>query len=402
MSTAHCPAPLPTRTRRPFALALAAGLTLMAMWSPAGAQAPRPPAPVWQVDVVAKDLEHPWGLAFLPDGSMLVTERPGRLMHVAADGQVITAAVRGLPAVHARGQGGLLDVTVAPSGDKSPWVYWSYAEPGTGREQGLSGTAVARGRLVGAAMRDVQVVFRQQPKVRGDGHYGSRLTWAPDGSLFIALGDRQQDQPTRPDGRFAQNPANHLGKVVRIHPDGRPWADPSIRFGPQAQPGVWSIGHRNIQGAALHPQSGELWVAEHGPQGGDEINRVRGGRNHGWPLRSYGCPYGSDPNSACRVGDGRHAPAFEEPASTWVPVSTAPSGMVFYTGRQIPEWTGQLLVGSLAGQTLWRLGLDGDRVVSREAMFQGRFGRIRDVRQGPDGWIYLLSDDRGDIIRLRR
>lgn len=352
-----------------------------------------------KVETVATGLDTPWGLAFLPGGDMLVTERGGTLRRVSQAGRV-SPPLAGVPAVQARSQGGLLDVVVDPDFAQRPWVYLSYSEPGTGSEAGLAGTAVARARLQGDRLVDVQVIFRQTPKVRGGGHFGSRLVFGRDGHLFVTLGDRMQDSPSAPGRDFAQNLQTTLGKVVRIQRDGRIPADnPSWPGG--AQPGIWSTGHRNPQGAALHPDTGELWVVEHGPQGGDELNRALPGRNFGWPLRSYGCPYGSlTGNERCRVQGGVHAPDFTEPVSTWVP-SVSPSGLVFYTGDRYPGWKGSLFTGALSGRALWRLVLQGDRVVTREALLPDLRERIRDVRQGPDGWLYLLTDSsEGRIVRL--
>lgn len=356
-----------------------------------------------RVVVVSSGLSAPWGLAFLPGGEMLVTERGGQMRRVSADGLTVSAPISGLPPVAAGGQGGLLDVQIDPDFATTPWVYWSYAEPGSGAEVGLAGTAVARGLLVGNELRDVRVIFRQSPKVSGSGHFGSRLVFAPDKSLLITLGERQKDNPSSPTLQFAQNLGTHLGKVVRIARDGSLVAG-NPDFGvPGAKPEIVSYGHRNPQAAALHPVTRELWLAEHGPQGGDEVNRVLPGRNYGWPLRSYGCQYGSVPGEACRVGGGTHAPDFEEPLTYWGPTSIAPSGMAFYTSNKHPDWQGNLFVGALAGQALWRLTLNGNTVSQREALFLNQFGRIRDVRQGPDGWLYLLIDsDVGRILRVER
>lgn len=353
--------------------------------------------------VLRSGLSYPWSMAFLPDGSMLVTERIGQMRQVSADGQALSAPIAGLPMVAASGQGGLLDVQIDPDYGTSPWVYWSYAEPGTGTETGLAGTAVARGQLNNGTMVNVQVIFRQSPKVSGGNHFGARLVFGRDKNLFITLGERQQDDPANPGMNFAQNLGTHLGKVVRIQRDGSlPPGNPDFGV-PGAKPEIWSLGHRNPQGAALHPTTGELWLSEHGPQGGDEINRVLPAHNYGWPIRSYGCPYGSTPGVACRVGGGTHAPQYDEPLTYWVPLSVAPSGMAFNASERYPGWQGNLFVGSLAGEALWRLTLDGTTVTSREALFSGELGRIRDVRQGPDGWLYLLTDsDQGSILRLER
>lgn len=356
-----------------------------------------------KVITLATGLDHPWGLAFLPDGRMLVTEKQGRMRLIGQDGRLDPRPVTGLPPVRDEGQGGLLDVVLDPDYASQPWVYWSYSEPGKGPEARLSGTAVARGRLVDGRMTQVEVIYRQAPKVEGSGHFGSRLVFARDKTLFVTLGERQKDSPSNPGLEHAQNPASGLGKVVRIQRDGSQ-APGNPRYpGRGALPELWSIGHRNPQGAALHPVTGELWLTEHGPQGGDEVNRVRAGRNHGWPLTSDGCPYGSIPTEGCRVNGGRHAPNFEPPLTTWVPLSIAPSGLAFNTGSRYPGWEGQLFAGALKGEAVWRLTLDGDRVIAKEPLLKGRVGRIRDVRMGPDGWLYLLTDgEAGRLLRLER
>lgn len=355
----------------------------------------------YRVATLNASLDRPWSLAFLPDGKMLVTERGGTLLRLSENGKDIERRWTDLPAVQSSGQGGLLDVAVPPDYEDGGYIYWSYSEPGTGAEAGLAGTAVARARLRGNALGAADVIFRQRPKVRGDQHFGSRLAFGRDGMLFIALGERHQDDPEKPGRRYAQNVANDLGKVVRIQPDGGIPADNPSFDDRDARPELYSIGHRNPQGAAVHPDTGELWVVEHGPQGGDELNRVRPGRNYGWPLRSYGCNYGDPVGKACRIGGGTHAPDYEEPRTYWVPTSIAPSGLMFYTGSKFSAWKGQAFVGALAGTALWRLELNGTRVVKRHRMQHARGARIRDVRQGPDGWIYLLTDE-GELLRLQR
>lgn len=361
------------------------------------------------VQEVARGLDHPWGLAFLPDGRMLVTERNGRLWLLSANGKS-RQAVSGLPPVVAQRQGGLMDVSVAPDRlepgsepGRGTWLYWTYSEAGQGAELGRQGTAVARGRLIDARLTDVQVVYRQVPKTSGHGHYGSRLVWARDGTLFVTLGDRQKDNPSVPGREHAQNLGNTLGKVVRIRADGSVPNDNPRWTPPGARPEVYSLGHRNSQGAALHPGTGELWLTEHGPQGGDELNRVQAGRNHGWPLVSQGCPYGSPEVHTCQVNGGHHEPDFEPPLTVWGPYSTAPSGLAFNTGQRYPGWEGHLFSGSLSGETLWRIELRDNRVVQRQALLERQVGRIRDVRMGPDGWLYLLTDeDDGRVLRLVR
>jgi glucose/arabinose dehydrogenase len=337
------------------------------------------------VTEVARGLQHPWGLAFLPDGRMLVTERPGRLRIVDAGG-VPSDPVAGVPAVFARGQGGLLDVAVSPSFATDRTVFLSYAEPTE-----LGGrTAVARGVLEGTALRDVRVIFRQTPDASGGNHWGSRLVFARDGTLFVTLGDRF----TLREG--AQDLGTHLGKVVRIRPDGTVPPDNPFVGRAGALPEIWSYGHRNVQGAALHPRSGRLWTHEHGPQGGDELNVTLAGRNHGWPTITFGREYGS----GAAIGQGSAKAGIQAPLVQWTP-SIAPSGMAFHNGGAFPAWNGNLLVGTLGFRSLFRLELDGERVVRQERMLQDLGRRIRDVRVGPDGRVYLLTDDPdGAILRL--
>jgi glucose/arabinose dehydrogenase len=341
----------------------------------------------------ASGLDSPWAMVFLPDGRILVSQKGGSMRIVSATGASVSAPLQGIAAVAASGQGGLLDVALDPDFDREPWVYWAYAEPGSGADEGKAGTAVARGRLVGNGLRDVELIFRQWPKVSGSGHFGARLVFRPDKTLFVTLGERQLKSP-------AQDLSNHLGKVVRIQRNGSA-APGNPPLGANARAEIWSYGHRNPQGAALHPLTGELWLVEHGPQGGDELNIARAANNHGWPLRSYGCNYGDPVGSECQIGNGRHAPEFVEPLTTWVPRSIAPSGLCFYTADLMPQWKGNLFVGALAGRALWRLTLKGDTVVAREALFQTLLDRIRDVRQGPDGALYLLTDSsNGRILRV--
>jgi glucose/arabinose dehydrogenase len=372
--------------------------------SDAGAPTPPPPPPPptgpAKATLLGVRLASPWGLAFLPDGRMLVTQKSGSMVIVRADGSAVDASVSGVPAVNATGQGGLLDVALDPDFATTPWVYFTFSEDGPGG----TGTALARGRLVGSALQDVAVIWRQQPRLASSIHYGSRIVFRPDKTLYVTLGERGQDDPAAPTTAHAQNVGKTLGKVVRLNRDGSIPLDNPVFALPGALPGLYSIGHRNPQGAALEPGTSTLWLTEHGPQGGDELNRIVPGQNYGWPLVSYGCPYGSPVGSACRVGGGTHAPAYVEPESYWVPTSTAPSGLAFYSGDKFPEWQGHVFAGALAGQTLWRLVLDTNReVTTREevAVVKALAKRIRDVRQGPDGWLYLLSDD-GSLIRLDR
>ena len=342
--------------------------------------------------VVLNDLlVRPWGLAFLPDGRILVTEKRGRMVILSAEGTTVQEALTGLPEVADASQGGLLDVALDPDFTTDPWIYWTYAEPGTGAELGLAGTAVARGRLIGNTLNDVEVIYRQKPKVTGGGHFGSRMAFHSDRTLYVTLGERQKFTP-------AQDLTTTLGKVIRINHDGTiPPDNPSI-IG--AEPEILSYGHRNPQGAAIRPGSDDLWVTEHGPQGGDEINKIVAGGNFGWPVVSYGCNYGDPVSDACRIGGGVHAPNYIEPVSYWVPVSIAPSGMIFYTGTGFPQWQGNLFVGALVGTALWRVELNKDQEVLRERLFFEPNERIRDVEQGPDGWIYLLTDS-GKLVQIR-
>ena len=346
---------------------------------------------------VAGGLSHPWSLAFLPDSRMLVTERTGTLRIVTETGAA-SAPIAGIPAVDARGQGGLLDVALDPAFAANRRVYLSYAEPGSGAESGRNGTAVARGTLAadGTRLANLQVIFRQQPKIASTAHFGSRLAFAPDGTLFITLGERYSQRGQ------AQNLGNHLGKVVRIRPDGSIPQDNPFAHTAGIMPEIWSYGHRNVQGAAIHPATGELWTSEHGPQGGDEVNIDRAGRNYGWPRISFGCEYGAPVGHCTPVGGAASAPGMEQPVTCWVPTSIAPSGLMFYTGERLPQWRGNLFLGALAGRALWRLRLDGDTVAAREALFTGLNERIRDVRQAPDGSIYLVTDGAaGRILRVQ-
>lgn len=346
-----------------------------------------------RVVTVAEGLAFPWSLAFLPDGNMLVTERGGALRLVTSTGK-ISAPLQGVPTVLARGQGGLLDIALDPDFVRNRLVYLSYAEAG---KKNTNGLAVARGKLRSdnTALDALQVIFRQQPKVDSEAHFGGRLVFSREGYLFITLGDRQRD---RERGK-AQQLDKHHGKIVRIFPDGRvPDDNPFVKTS-GARPETWSLGHRNPQGAALHPFTGELWASEHGPQGGDEINIIRRGKNYGWPMVTHGCEY----VTCFPIGEGKSKDGMEEPLTYWVPKSIAPSGLAFYTGDRHPEWKGQLFSGALGGEALWRLTLDGNRVARREALLTDLGERIRDVRQGPDGWLYLLTDSsNGRVLRLER
>jgi glucose/arabinose dehydrogenase len=371
------------------AVAMCAFTTLLVL--PALAQeAPRSPTPrdsrlpARQVDV-ARGLEHPWGLAFLPDGRMLVTERPGRVRIVSPSGE-LSAPLAGVPKVRTGDQGGLLDIALSPTFAKDRLVYLSFSEPG-GREGG-AGTAVARGRLGERGLEDPQVIWRQQPKVGGAKHWGSRLLFRPDGTLFVTLGDRFLFSD------HAQNLGDTLGKIVRINPDGSIPRDNPFVGRDGARPEIWSYGHRNVQAAVLDAQ-GRLWTVEHGARGGDELNQPEAGKNYGWPVITYGVDY-----SGAQIGVGTTRPGMEQPVYYWDPV-IAPSGATFYTGDAFRDWKGDLLVGSLRPGRLVRLRLANGRVTQEERYVIAPGERIRDVRQGPDGLIYVLTDhSQGRIVRL--
>jgi glucose/arabinose dehydrogenase len=348
----------------------------------------------FQLVTVASRLAHPWGLAFLPDGRMLVSERAGHARLVSADGK-LGPALRGLPAtIDVGGQGGLLDVVLDPDFVVNRRVYFSFSEKGAGEDRGLNSTAVWRAELNSDATALVKglVIFTQKPKVNSGGHFGGRLVFDREKALFLTLGDRQSRSVD------AQDAGNHLGKVVRITTDGKPAPGNPFAGRAGAAPEIWSIGHRNVQGAALHPATGALWTHEHGPQGGDEVNLTQPGRNYGWPVITHGCTYG-----LCqKIGEGIARQGMEQPLTWWPKPSTAPSGMAFYTGDRFPAWKGSVFVGALAGQTLWRLTLQGSKVVGRESLLDGQGYRVRTVLQGPDGWLYLLTDEPdGKILRLQ-
>ena len=338
------------------------------------------------VSISTNILQIPWGLAFLPDGRMLVTERPGRLRIVTATGQ-LSAPVTGLPEVDFRGQGGLLDVALDPNFTSNRLIYWSFSEP---RPEKMNNTAVARGRLVddpvAPRVENVQVIYHQAPSLASQQHYGSRLVFSQDGLLFVTQGERSITE-----GRMqAQQMDSLLGKIVRINPDGSIPKDNPFVGKPGIRPEIWSFGHRNVQGATLHPTTGELWAVEHGTRGGDEINIARKGLDYGWPTIAYGTEYQGGP-----ITGGITAKAgMEQPLYYWDPV-IAPGNMTFYTGSLFPAWRGSLFVGGLASTHLVRLTVEGDRIVGEERLLtdlQPQRERIRDVRQGPEGALYILTE----------
>jgi len=334
-----------------------------------------------KVETIASGLENPWGLAFLPDGRMLVTERPGRLRIIAKDGAK-SEPLKGVPELFAQGQGGLLDVKLDPGFASNGLVYLSYAEPG----EGGAGTAVARGKLGDGGLDNVEVIFRQQPKVEGGNHFGGRLAFAPDGKLFVTLGERFKFTP-------AQDLSNDLGKIVRINPDGTVPQDNPFVGKAGARPEIWSYGHRNPQGAAIHPVTGKLWESEFGPKGGDEVNIPKAGKNYGWPAVSWGSNYDDTP-----IPPPPTHPEFTDAVAHWNPV-ISPSGIAFYTADAIPGWKGNLLLAGLSSQAIIRLALDGETVTGEERIPVG--ARIRDVVQGPDGAVYALTDAvDGSILKL--
>jgi glucose/arabinose dehydrogenase len=341
----------------------------------------------FNVETVARGLSNPWAVAFLPDGRMLVTERPGRLRIVSKEGRA-SAPVGGVPRVFARGQGGLHDVILDRDYARNNVIYFCFAAPVGGGGQ----TALARARLVDEGtprLDDVKTIFQQEGPPSSGNHYGCRIVQASDGNLFLTTGDhfRHRDE--------AQNLGNHLGKVIRVTPDGAVPPDNPFVKRSGAKPEIWSYGHRNMQGAALHPQSGKLWTHEHGPRGGDEINITEAGKNYGWPVIGYGIDY-----SGARIHQGQQRAGMEQPIKYWVP-SIAPSGMAFYTGKLFPAWRGNLFVGALAAGVLVRLELNGDKVGREERLLRNLNERIRDVRQGPDGALYVATDaSAGRILRL--
>jgi glucose/arabinose dehydrogenase len=337
----------------------------------------------FELVTVVSGLEHPWGMAFLPDESILVTERPGRL-RIVRQGQLDPAPIEGVPPVYASGQGGLLDVALDPEFISNRVIYLSYAAEGDGGNS----TRVARATLGDGRLEDLEVIFTAEPLVRSSKHFGSRLAFDPAGHLFITVGERGQ-------GERAQHLGDHNGTVIRLHPDGSVPEDNPFVGTAGARPEIFSYGHRNAQGMAIHPETSIPWLHEHGARGGDEVNIVRPGVNYGWPVITYGIDYSGAP-----IGEGTHKEGMAQPIHYWVP-SIAPSGMAFYDGEAFPEWQGDLFVGALRSRLLARLEIDGEEVVAEERLLEGAIGRIRDVEVGPDGYLYLLTDESdGGLYRL--
>jgi aldose sugar dehydrogenase len=341
-------------------------------------------------EVVIDDLSHPWGMVFLNDSDMLITERTGKLRKVV-NWELQDKEVQGLPNIHEIGQGGLLGITVHPDFKRNKLVYLSYS----GKEKNLYGTEVLRGNLNNNRLENIEVIFKAQPKQNRGHHFGSRLVFADDGTLFISLGDRGAS-PSQGRGHPAQQLNNHIGSLIRINDDGTvPQDNPYLKKA-GAKGEIYTIGNRNMQGMAINPQTREIWTHEHGPQGGDEINIMQAGVNYGWPVITYGVNYGT----GTKIGEGTHDRYMKQPIYKWVP-SIAPSGMIFYSGDQFPGWKGNLFVGSLKFGNLVRLELNGENIVDEERLLNFEFGRIRDVVQGPDGLIYLLTDSsNGKLLRI--
>jgi glucose/arabinose dehydrogenase len=366
---------------------LGAGALVALACAPTHAQVFHSTAGDLTVETVARGLEHPWAIAFLPDGRLLVTERPGRMRIVGKDGK-LSAALAGVPKVRASGQGGLHDVVLDRRYAENHTIYFCYAEPAEGGGR----TALARAKLVDEGtprLDDVKVIFRQDGPLSSGNHYGCRIAQTPDDNLFLTAGEHftTRDQ--------AQNLGNHLGKIIRIRPDGSVPPDNPFVARSGAKPEIWSYGHRNPQGLAINPTSGKLWEHEHGPRGGDEVNIIDKGKNYGWPVIGYGIDY-----SGARIHESTQKDGMEQPIWYWVP-SIAPSGMAFAANSVIPTWRNSLFVGALAGEALVRLELDGDKIVKEERLLQPLRERIRDVRAGPDGALYLATDNSaGRILRV--
>ena len=371
-----------------------ATLSLLVAVTVAFAQAPvvRSADHDFRVVTVADGLVNPWSIAFLPDGDILISERPGRL-RIVRHGQLLADPVAGVPEVFAQGQGGLLDVVPHPDFVSNQMLYLSFSKP---LPEGESTTAVVRGRFENDRLTGIEEVF--QAESRGRGHYGSRLAFDPNGYLFITVGERQVPSTGDLEAHPAQDLSNHHGVVVRLHDDGRVPSDNPFVDTEGARPEIWTYGHRNPQGLVVHPDTGDVWVTEHGPQGGDELNLLSGGSNYGWPVIGYGVNY----RSGLAIHEGTLRDGMESPVHFWVP-SIAASGLMVYTGDRFPEWKGNLLAGGLAGEQVARLVTDASGIAHEETLLHG-IGRVRDLRQGPDGYIYVAIDDRDgaptSVVRL--
>ena len=340
--------------------------------------------PPYQVETVAGGLEHPWCVAFLPDGRMLVTERPGRL-RVVAGGKLLPEPVSGLPPVFARNQGGLFDVLPARDFASSGTLYLSFAHG----DRGANATRVVRARLDGHALKDVQVIFTARPLKATAAHFGGRMAWLPDGTLLLTLGDGFEHREQ------AQTLDNHFGKSVRLNADGSVPRDNPFVGRKQALPEIYSYGHRNLQGLVVDAAAQRVWMHEHGPKGGDELNRVEPGRNYGWPAITYGVDY-----SGAQISPYTEMKGMEQPRIHWTP-SVAPAGMALYDGTLFPDWRGDLFVSTLVERSVRRVDLDGDKVKGQEVLFTEIGDRLRDVRVGPDGALYLLTDaPDGRLLRV--
>lgn len=340
----------------------------------------------FSVKEIVKGLDHPWALAFLPDGDILITERSGQL-RIVKNGELEPDPVQGLPDIYASGQGGLLDIALHPAFSDNQLLYLSYSA----RNKTDAGTEIARAKFVNGALQDVQTIFSVEPKTSGRNHYGSRFAFAQDGTLLVTIGDRYSFM------QEAQNPSNHLGSIIRIRDDGSVPEDNPFINDPDARPEIFSYGHRNPQGLTIGPDKNQIWSHEHGPRGGDEVNIIRAGANYGWPAITYGIDYGG-----AIISEFTEAPGMEQPVVYWDP-SIAPSGMTFYTGSVFTEWQGDLFIGALKATHLRRLELEGDEVTDQEELLKSLGERIRDVRQGPDGLLYILTDSakpNGKLLRL--
>lgn len=378
-----------------IACCIALAMSLDACAQPAQPAASTAPARIvettagaMQVETIAAGFEHPWSVALLPDGSMLVTERPGRLRRVGTDGSV-SAPIAGTPEVFAQGQGGLLDVVLDPGFASNRRIWLSFAEPG---ENATAGTAVATATLGADALADVHVVYRQLPKLEGGNHFGSRIAFDGKGHVFISQGERNQRE-------LAQDLDVLQGKLVRLNMDGTQPDDNPFITGPGVRKAIWSFGHRNMQAMAIDPRTGTLWEGEHGPRGGDELNLPEAGKNYGWPIISHGMDYMT--NRPYRETVGTSGPGMQSPHHFWAK-SPGISGMAFLTGKPGNAWNNSLFIGALADHNLIRLQLDGNRIVGEERLLVDLGKRIRDVRVGPDGDVYVLTDeDNGELLRLR-